>query len=120
MKINLTGLILFLLFSCTKSEERKVLYIGKLVKQGICLNYVIEVNNPNFPSEYIEEKWIDEFSKIEYNNVFTLESVCDFPDDIKEGDSFRFEIGNNNSNFCAVCEAYTPIPSKRLKITVID
>ena len=111
---------LLTLYSCSKSEEPKVSYIGKLVKQGICMNYVIEVNNPNFPSEYIEEKWMDEFSKVEYNNVFTLESVCDFPDYIEEGDSFRFEIGNNNSNFCAVCEAYTPVPSKRLKITVID
>ena len=111
---------LLVLYSCSKSEEPSVSYIGKLVKQGICMNYVIEVINPNFPSKHIEEIWIDEFSKIEYNNVFTLESVCDFPDEIKEGDSFRFIIGNNNTNFCAVCEAYTPVPNKRLKITVVD
>ena len=111
---------LLVLYSCSKSEEPSVSYIGKLVKQGICMNYVIEVINPNFQSKHIEEIWIDEFSKIEYNNVFTLESVCDFPDEIKEGDSFRFIIGNNNTNFCAVCEAYTPVPNKRLKITVVN
>ena len=46
---------------------------GKLVKKGICMNYVIQVDDINFPQELIENKWTDESSNILYENVFTLE-----------------------------------------------
>ena len=119
-KLNLV-LFILLSFSCSKEQEKdENFYLGKLVKQGICMNYVIEVEDPNFPTELIERSWIDEFSKIEYNNVFTLESVCDFPETINEGDSFKFILGNTNTDLCAVCEAYTPVPKKYLSISVVD
>ena len=54
------------------------------------MNYVIQVNDSDFPQQLIEKSWTDEFSNIEYNNVFTLESVCDFPEDITEG--FRLSL----------------------------
>ena len=63
------------------------------------MHYVIQVNDTDFPQELIEKNWTDEASGIEYENVFALrgngdtsESVCDFPEDIKEGDSFQFII----------------------------
>ncbi|MBL6677820.1 MAG: hypothetical protein ISQ43_03150 [Flavobacteriaceae bacterium] len=119
-KLNL-GLFILLSICCSKEQEKvENLYLGKLVKQGICMNYVIEVLDDDFPQELIERIWVDEFSKIEYQNVFSLESVCDFPDTVKEGDSFKFILGNTYTDFCAVCEAYTPVPNKRLKITVVD
>ena len=94
-------------------------FTGTLVKQGICLNYVIQVNDIDFPQELIEKIWIDEFSDIEYKNVFALESVCDFPESIREGSSFEFIIDNKKENNCAVCLAYTPVPNKYISITVI-
>ena len=69
-------------------------FSGKLIKQGICMNYVIQVNDVNFPQDLIEKKWVNEFSQIEYENVFALKSVCDFPENIKEDDSFNFIIDN--------------------------
>ena len=33
---------------------------GKLVKEGICMNYVIQVDDINFLQELIENKWTDE------------------------------------------------------------
>mgnify|MGYP002007706275 CR=1 FL=1 len=96
------------------------IYNGKLVKKGICMNYVIQVNNKDFPKELIEEFWIDDFTSKEFSNVFALESVCDFPTNIDEGQSFKFIIDQKKDNFCAVCKAYSPVPSKYLSITVID
>jgi|TARA_B110000285_G_scaffold185695_1_gene210736 hypothetical protein len=95
-------------------------FSGKLIKQGICMNYVIQVNNIYFPQDLIEKKWVDESSQIEYENVFTLESVCDFPESIKEGDSFSFIIDNEKKNQCAVCSAYSHVPEKSVSITVGD
>ena len=116
--ILITGLILA--FACSKEDEiddRKT-FKGKLVLMGICMNYVIQVNDDNFPRNMIEENWTNEFSEQEYQNVFALKSVCDFPESIDEGDSFNFVIDNDKDNFCAVCEAYSPVPKKSVSIKV--
>ena len=107
------------LIGCGKeSINQDKTFIGTLVKQGVCMNYVIQVNDDDFPQQLIEKSWTDEFSNIEYKNVFTLESVCDFPENIKEGFSFQFVIDNIKDNKCAVCLAFTPVPDKYISITV--
>ena len=107
-------------FSCDKDTEKtadlEICYSGKLVKKGICMNYVIEVLDPMFDKNLIEISWRDEFSDKEYQNVFTLGSVCDFPIDISEGDIFNFSVIENYNQQCAVCLAYTPTPEKSLNI----
>lgn len=124
--ILLTGLILA--FACSKEDNRET-FIGKLVLKGICMNYVIQVNDDNFPSNMIEENWStnwinndgsDEFSEIEYQNVFALKSICDFPETIEEGDTFSFVIDDDKENLCPVCLAYSPVPRKSVSITVIE
>jgi hypothetical protein len=114
--------LLFLL-SCSKNNSDSELessYKGKLVVKGICMNYVIQVLDSDFDSSLIELNWINEFSDISYTNVFALGSVCDFPEDIDEGDEFNFIIDNFKNNNCAVCLAYSPTPNKYLSITVLD
>jgi hypothetical protein len=112
-----------LLLSCStdKSESLKNdSFSGKLVVQGICMNYVIQVNDADFPQDLIEKKWIYEATQEQYENVFALESVCDFPEGIKEGDSFHFIIDNEKTNECAVCLAYSQVPEKSESITVLQ
>ena len=107
-------------FDNLNDVEQDKIYTGKLVIQGICMNYVIQVNDTDFPQELIEKHWTHEFLGVEYENVFALESVCDFPEDVKEGDSFNFMIGNENEDGCVVCYAHSPVPKKYLSITVIE
>jgi hypothetical protein len=114
--------LLFLL-SCSKNNsdtELESSYKGKLVVKGICMNYVIQVLDSNFDSSLIELNWTNEFSGISFTNVFALGSVCDFPENIEEGDEFNFIIDNFKNNNCAVCLAYSPTPNKYLSITVLD
>ena len=108
-------------FDNLNDVEQDKIYTGKLVIQGVCMNYVIQVNDTDFPQELIEKNWIYEASGVAYENVFALESVCDFPEDVKEGDSFNFMVGNKNKNEdgCTVCLAYSQVPKKYLSITVI-
>ena len=84
------------------------------------MNYVIQVNDLDFPQDLIEDKWTDESSNKKYNNVFALKSICDFPETIEKNDSFNFVIDNDKENNCAVCLAYTPVPNKSISITVLD
>jgi len=119
MKLQKFFFIILLVFSCTKDEENdSIYYTGKLVKEGICSNLVIEVMDDNFPKDLIEISWADEFSGISYNNVFGLENFCDFPNSISEGETFRYRIDNDPNLNCAQCLAYTPMPKKYLSISV--
>jgi len=121
MKIRQIFFIFLLILSCTKESENDTnFYTGKLVKEGICSNLVVEVMDDNFPKDLIEISWIDEFSGISYNNVFGIENFCEFPNSISEGETFRFRINNNQNLNCAQCLAYTPMPKKYLSISVID
>lgn len=114
-----------LIISCATPPTDKScgtdIFQGKLVVKGICLNYVIEVIDGNIDQTLIEKKWEHEFTKVIYNNVFALGSVCDFPETIREGDTFRFALATDPVlNDCAVCEAYSPTPDKKLNIKVCD
>mgnify|MGYP001288566431 FL=1 len=120
-KIKSFFLFLIIIFFCCdkdtdKSVDLEICYRGKLVKKGICMNYVIEVLDPIPNKNLIEISWHDEFSNKEYKNVFTLGSVCDFPSHIMEGDIFNFSVLENYNQQCAVCLAYTPTPEKLLNI----
>ena len=55
------------MFSCNDDsglikEPFSNTFLGKLVKKCICMNYVFQVNDSNFPQDMIEEKWTDESS----------------------------------------------------------
>ena len=91
---------------------------GKLAIKGICMNYVIEVLSNNVDQSLIEKSWTNEFTEISYENVFGLGSICDFPENIGEGDEFNFSIIEENDQICANCKAYSPTPKKKLFIKV--
>ena len=59
--INLLITLFLLLTSC--NDEGLNTFKGKLVKKGICMNYVIEVNDSDFPQEILEKKWTDDSSQ---------------------------------------------------------
>ena len=108
------------LIACSKDEiDDHKFYSGVLVVKGICMNYVIQVLDDDFPRDLLETNWINEFTEQEFQNVFALGSVCDFPEHIDEGDAFKFFI-DDKANLCAVCLAYSPVPQKRVSITVVE
>ena len=96
-------------------------YLGKLAVQGICMNYVITVQGV-VPEEWYEQgfiakTWFDPLEEITYNNAFRLGSICDFPNEIEEGDQFYFTL-SKEEQLCAQCLAYSPTPSESLSIKV--
>ena len=82
------------------------------------MNYVIQVLSDNVDGNLIEKSWTKEFTEISYQNVFGLGSICDFPEDIDEGDQFSFLILEDKDQICANCKAYSPTPKKKLFIKV--
>jgi hypothetical protein len=85
------------------------------------MNYVIEVLDP-INENWVEAEWVNPFSEESYTNAFRLGSVCTFDETLEEGDLFYFEASTEpfEEEFCAVCEAYSPTPTKTLYIRVCD
>ena len=85
------------------------------------MNYVITVQG-EVPEEWYEQgfiakTWFDPLEEITYNNAFRLGSICDFPNEIEEGDQFYFKL-SKEEQLCAQCLAYSPTPSESLSIKV--
>lgn len=113
-------LFILLTISCEKEDQPEVEnFKGKLVIQGICMNYVIQIVEGSVNASLFEQSWVNPSTNITYKNVFGLASICTFPSNIKEGDEFNFTITKNPvAQSCAQCKAYSPIPSKKIYIEI--
>ena len=123
LKVVLIALA-FVSFTCNKpaspisSEAVSGCYTGKLVKKGICGQYVIELQSTRTQDLEIATTWNDPSSATNYQNVFTVANPCDFPASIKQGETFTFAIASKEINTCALCEAFTPTPAAKNLIAV--
>ena len=116
-------IFIFLLnISCNKSSDTSVTcFKGKLVLQGICMNYVIQIIEGDVDKSLYESSWQNPLSNTTYQNVFGLESICTFPSTINEGDEFYFSIPKRPVvQACAQCKAYSPIPNKKISIEICN
>lgn len=111
---------LFMGFSCEKNDEVPSACLkGKLVLKGICMNYVIELVEGNIDPSLFEKQWINPMTKVEYKNVFGLASICTFPENIVEGQEFYFSVLDKpDTTVCIQCKAYSPVPDKKLHISI--
>jgi hypothetical protein len=89
---------------------------GKLVKRGICGQYVVQLMGAPADGIVYAQQWTDSMSHKSYENVFTIANPCSFPATIKEGDSFGFSITQTADSACIQCRAYTPTPAERNNI----
>lgn len=116
--------ILMLFTAATCKNKQAALpencYKGRLEIKALCMNYTISVQQGSIDSVLFQPSWTDETTGKTYTNVFGLDSKCNFPSDIKEGDTFYFAIDNTVKQDCAVCLAYYPVPQKKLSIKVLS
>ena len=115
-------LFILLNISCNKADQPVVEYYkGKLVLQGICMNYVIQIIEGSVNPMLYEQSWVNPSTNTTYQNVFGLGSICTFPSNIKEGDEFYFTIPQNPVvQTCAQCKAYSPMPAKAINIAIYN
>jgi hypothetical protein len=95
-------------------------YKGKLEIKAACMNYTISVQQGSIDTALFAANWTNESTGKSYKNVFALDSRCNFPATINEGDEFYFTIDSTTVQDCAVCLIYYPVPPKRLGIKVLN
>ena len=103
-----------------KNKNEASAYKGKLEVKGMCMNYTIKLLEGNIDASKLVAEWKNEVTGKTHTNVFALESVCNFPPTINEGDEFSFTIDTTYVSNCAVCLAYYPKPAKSIAIKVLN
>jgi hypothetical protein len=108
---------------CKRSDSKSntvACYQGRLEVKGPCMNYTISMIGRNPDTALVMPAWMDETTGKTYKNVFALNSRCTFPSTINEGDEFYFKIDTTTVQNCMVCLVYYPVPSKKLRIKVLN
>ena len=110
-------LVLFIAtgLSCKPTHLAPSSLTGKLVVDGPCGNYVIQVLQGKTEPGRIVGSWKDTLGNAVYTNVFTVQNICTFPEaGLKKGDVFTFEWDIVYAEpDCAVCQIYVPTPPVR-------
>jgi hypothetical protein len=104
---------------CGTSMVKEACYKGRLEIKAICSNYTIKILEGSVDTTKIAANWTDENTAKTYSNVFALGNPCSFPSDLQQGEEFYFTIKEETDKDCMVCQAYYPVPPKRLAIAVL-
>ena len=90
--IILTGVWMLCMSADGCKKKKDGVYKGRLEIKALCMNYTISIIEGNADSSIVTPNWTDESTNKSYQNVFGLDSRCNFPSSIKEGDPFYFVI----------------------------
>jgi hypothetical protein len=95
---------------------------GKLVIDGPCGNYVVEVISGNFDSSEVDSHWTDPSTGTAYTNVFTVTDACTFGGyNISQGQSFTFQFTPADSTVVQNCEeCLIAVPTPPVRSSVED
>ena len=85
---------------------------GKLITNGPCGNYVIQVLSGKVDPSRIVASWKPDPGDTTYTNVFKVANVCNFEgSSLAKNDIFTFRMNDTVIvNNCMVCEIYVPTP----------
>jgi len=121
-------LISIALFSCSKlpasgsgnNNSNTTEKIKAKVVRITCASTTIEILDAAHYN--LGVSWTMEGTSNTYEHVAVVANKCEFPSNLKEGDTFYFQVINESdaSNNCAVCMMYDFPPSKSLFLKVVN
>jgi hypothetical protein len=100
---------------CKKDTPTDTAYTGKLIVNGACDHYVIQVTSGNIDTANIVASWVDTDNDSTYNNVFAVANYCSFGvNGLQKGDVFTFTIDPNEmTQTCPICAIAVAVPPKQ-------
>ncbi len=120
MKLNLIALFALLMISlgslqCKKNTPSRQVLTGKLIVNGPCDHYAIQLLNGSIDTANIEASWYDSDNGVTYPNAFSASNYCSFGNNgLKVGDTFSFQIDPNPMvQTCPVCMTAVAVPTKQ-------
>lgn len=103
-----------LCLQCKKNIHSGDLLTGKLIINGPCEHYVVQLMKGTIDTANIASSWYDSDNDSTYTNVFTVANFCTFGNNgLHKGDIFTFQIDTNSPpQYCPACQIYVATPSK--------
>jgi hypothetical protein len=121
------ALILFLLLvftaagiACRRQHLSSQRLVGKLVINGACGNYAVQVISGNIDPSRLLASWTD--GDTTYTNVFAVNNRCNFGQyGLKQGESFSFLLNDSLVvQTCMSCEIVVPVPDVSNTVTGVE
>lgn len=97
--------------SCRRQHLFPDPLIGKVVVDGACGNYAVQVISGRIDPARIVASWPD--GDTTYTNVFTVANRCNFGGyGLKQGQEFSFQLSDSAiAQDCMVCDIYVAVPN---------
>lgn len=99
---------------CKKSAQTEAVLTGKLVVNGPCGYYAIQLLNGNIDTANIVASWYDTDNDSTYTNIFSVTNFCNFgTNNLSKDDIFTFQLDPNPpAQTCLRCLIAAAIPPK--------
>jgi hypothetical protein len=111
----LLAVICLCTIQCKKNSSGGPVFTGKLIVNGPCDHYVIQLENGTIDTANIVAVWFDTDNDSVYNNVFTVTNMCSFGvNGLIQGDVFTFQLDPNMpAQYCPICAIAVATPQKQ-------
>jgi hypothetical protein len=98
--------------SCRPCHEQPATLTGKLVINGPCGNYAVQIISGRYDRSKVLPTWKDTLHNITYTNVFSVANRCTFGEyGVQKDQLFTFLMNDSVIvQDCAVCEIYVALP----------
>lgn len=125
LKVILLLLLAISLFTieCKKnSPVSAATYTGRLVINGPCSHYVIQLVKGNFDTTKLVTSWYDRDNDSTYSNVFTVSNYCNFGTyRLQQGDVFTFQLEPSvPPQTCPICLLFVSVPPIQNGVTNVQ
>jgi hypothetical protein len=111
----LLGVLFIYSFQCRRDDTNPPgdTLKGKLVLNGPCGNYVIQVLEGNISPDKMVASWKQPQTDSVFTNVFTVANSCNFGgNNLQQEDIFTFQLDATPApQNCMLCMIYVPTPT---------
>jgi hypothetical protein len=114
LSLIILGLISLIGFRCSKNTPASTVFTGRLIVNGPCEHYAIQLLKGHIDTANIESSWYDSDNDSTYTNAFAVSNYCTFGvNGLQLGDVFTFQIDPHpKAQTCPICAIAVAVPSK--------
>ncbi len=112
------SLVSLISLRCHKSTPASTVLTGKLIVNGSCEHYAVQLLKGTIDTANIEASWHDTDNDSTYTNAFAVFNYCTFGSaGLQLGDVFTFEVDPNPmAQTCPICFSGVAVPSKQVAV----
>jgi len=107
-----------LFLQCHKSVPVTAGYTGRLIVNGPCEHYAIQLLQGTVDTAHVVSSWFDSDNDSTYDNAFSVSNYCGFGGyGLQLGDVFTFQVDPHPmTQTCPVCATAVAVPAKFMAV----